>query len=101
MKIMLTCRELAEQADAFLDKDISFARRQQVRLHMSMCKGCARFVNQMRVTRGLITAEANREQESEDDIKVDMHIDRILDALNYNNDQTAELSHTSYEGSKK
>ena len=56
---MLSCRELSDQADAFLDKEMSFAKRMQVRLHLMMCSGCNRFVNQMRMTRSLITTEAH------------------------------------------
>ncbi|AML53032.1 zf-HC2 domain-containing protein [Falsihalocynthiibacter arcticus] len=57
---MLSCRELTEQADAFLDKEMPFGKRMQVRLHVMMCGGCNRFVNQMRLTRRLITAEERR-----------------------------------------
>ncbi len=78
---MLTCRELAEQADAFLDKEMSLAQRLRIRLHMSMCNGCARFMGQMRVTRSLITAEARGAGASEDDKTVDTQIDNILDAF--------------------
>ncbi len=46
---MLACREFAEQAEAFMDDELSFARRLLVCLQMLMCKGCARFVNQMGV----------------------------------------------------
>lgn len=57
---MLSCRELTEQADAFLDREMPLWKRMQVRLHMLMCSGCNRFVDQMRVTRRLITAEECR-----------------------------------------
>ena len=55
---MLSCRELSDQADAFLDEEMPFAKRMQVRLHLMMCSGCNRFVDQMRMTRSLITTEA-------------------------------------------
>ncbi len=54
---MLSCRQIAHQADAFLDGELSFWQKLQVRLHLSMCKACARFMGQMRVMRALIAAE--------------------------------------------
>lgn len=73
---MLSCREISKQADAFLDKEMPFGKRLQVRLHMMMCSGCNRFVNQMRVTRGLITSEAKGETAQSGDDTTD--IDSIL-----------------------
>jgi hypothetical protein len=79
---MLTCRELAEQADAFLDKEMHLGKRLKIRLHLSMCSGCARFMHQMRVTRSLITAEASGEFSGKDDNTVTAEIDSILAAFN-------------------
>ncbi len=73
---MLSCRELSEQADAFLDKEMPFGKRLQVRLHLMMCSGCNRFVDQMRTTRGLITTEAKGESAQTSDDTTD--IDSIL-----------------------
>ncbi|WP_138936232.1 anti-sigma factor family protein [Roseovarius arcticus] len=78
---MLTCRDLAEQADAFLDGEMSLAKRLQVRLHMSMCNGCARFMKQMRITRSLITAEGCCAGAGVEDKTVDTQIDSILDVF--------------------
>ena len=80
--MMLTCRELADQADAFLDEETSLTQRLQFRLHMSMCNGCARFIGQMRVTRSLITAEARSAKAGQDDKTVDTRINSILAAFN-------------------
>ncbi len=78
---MLTCRELAEQADAFLDKDLGLGQRLRIRLHMLMCCGCNRFMGQMRTTRSLITAEAGSKIACNDHETVDAEIDSILDAF--------------------
>ncbi|WP_322866206.1 zf-HC2 domain-containing protein [Aquicoccus sp. G2-2] len=77
---MLRCRELAEQADAFLDGEIGLGRRLRFRLHMSMCKSCARFMGQMRMTRALIVAEVRRDT-ADDAGRVNADIDSILNAF--------------------
>ncbi|MEC5325341.1 MULTISPECIES: zf-HC2 domain-containing protein [unclassified Aurantimonas] len=81
MKTMLTCRDLAQQADAFLDGELNLGQRLRIRLHLSMCNGCARFMGQMRQTRSLITAEARNAASGEDNTAVDTDIDNILDAF--------------------
>ena len=55
---MLSCRDLAHQADALLDGELSNWKKLQVRLHLSMCGGCSTFMDQMRTTRRLVKAEA-------------------------------------------
>ncbi|MCP4304420.1 MAG: zf-HC2 domain-containing protein [bacterium] len=54
---MLTCRDVSQQADTYLDGELSLWQRMRTRLHLSMCHGCRRFMAQMRATRGLIDAE--------------------------------------------
>ncbi len=56
---MLTCRDLSHQADAFLDGELGLWKRLRIRLHLSMCEGCSRFMDQMRTTRSLLRAEAD------------------------------------------
>lgn len=77
---MLSCRELSEQADAFLDREMPFGKRMQIRLHLMMCSGCNRFVDQMRTTRGLITTEAKGVSPHDSDDQSD--IDSILAEFN-------------------
>ena len=55
---MLTCREVAERAEDWLNQDLSTWQSLQMRLHLAMCKGCDRFIGQMRVTRDLTRAAA-------------------------------------------
>ncbi len=59
---MLTCREVAERAEHWLDQDLGTWQTLQMRLHLAMCKGCDRFVSQMRQTRDLTQAAANAER---------------------------------------
>ncbi|MDZ4094373.1 MAG: zf-HC2 domain-containing protein [Paracoccaceae bacterium] len=53
---MLSCREVAELADGLIDGDLTAMQALQMRLHVAMCKGCNRFIGQMRVTRDLADA---------------------------------------------
>ncbi|WP_417260391.1 anti-sigma factor family protein [Celeribacter sp.] len=72
---MLRCRDIAHEADAYLDGELSSLMRLRVRLHLSMCHGCSAFMEQMRTTRRLVKAEA---QASDSD---DAKIDDILSAF--------------------
>ena len=95
---MLSCRELSEQADAFLDKEMPFGKRMQVRLHLMMCNGCNRFVDQMRMTRRLIKTEAKGETAQYSDEKTD--IDSILaefDELKQSSGQNDPVTQTRNE----
>ena len=58
---MLSCREVADRASALIDGELSTWDALQMRLHLAMCKGCNRFIGQMRTTRTLteIAADAD------------------------------------------
>lgn len=47
---MLTCKEVADRASALIDGELSTWDAFQMRLHLAMCRGCSRFITQMRVT---------------------------------------------------
>ena len=55
---MLSCREVAERASALIDGELSAWDALRMRLHLAMCKGCDRFIGQMRATRDLTEAAA-------------------------------------------
>lgn len=55
---MLSCRDVAERADALIDGELGPVVTLRLRLHLLMCKNCGRFVEQMRRTRLLIAAAA-------------------------------------------
>lgn len=54
---MLSCKEVAERASGLIDKELGLFEALQMRLHLAMCKGCAAFVGQMRMT-GDLTQKA-------------------------------------------
>jgi len=71
---MLTCREVAEQAEDWLDQNLSVRQSVQMRLHLAICKGCAPFISQMRVTRDLAEAAVQGELgevQGDDDDRID------------------------------
>ncbi len=47
---MLSCREITEQASAYLDRDLPLSGRLQFRLHLFMCRHCRRFMDQLSTT---------------------------------------------------
>lgn len=76
---MLSCRELVEQADALIDDELGRWQAMRLRLHLSACKGCAAFFEQLRATRALSEAEgANPAEPGPSDLG---RIDAILAAF--------------------
>lgn len=73
--MMLTCREVAEQADAYLDGETSVLDRLRIFIHLKACKGCSRFIKQMKTTRELIS-------EATQDIEFDMPDSRLEEMFN-------------------
>lgn len=75
---MLSCKEVATRASALIDGELSTWEALQIRLHLAMCKGCDRFVGQMRTTRDLTQITPAPEPLDEAD---DGHISEILSRL--------------------
>lgn len=51
---MLSCREVTERASRYLDRELSWRERLQMRLHLMMCRYCTRFVDQLKATMELL-----------------------------------------------
>ncbi len=51
---MLRCRDIADLASDYVNGDLSWLGRFAVRLHLTMCRFCRRYVRQMRETVGLL-----------------------------------------------
>jgi anti-sigma factor RsiW len=56
--MMLGCKQVALRASALVDGELGAWDALQMRLHLAMCKGCDRFVAQIRSTRDLTSAAA-------------------------------------------
>jgi len=50
---MLNCQEVSTRASALIDGELGPWPALRMRLHLVMCKGCRRFIGQMRTTREL------------------------------------------------
>ena len=79
---MLKCRDIAEQADKYLDKDLSWFQRLSWKLHFILCPPCKRFVNQFSTTVKVASHIGRKKQiASEEDVKkVNEALDRNLDS---------------------
>lgn len=51
---MLKCREVAEMASDYIDKEMPWHRSMAIGLHLSMCKHCSGFVNKLRLVVTLV-----------------------------------------------
>ena len=47
---MLSCKDITEQANAYLEKDLPLSRRLSVSMHLFICVHCRRYVDQLRIT---------------------------------------------------
>jgi len=53
---MLTCRDLTENASAYLDGDVRPLRQARLRLHLMMCGNCRRYLDQIRQSLSAVRA---------------------------------------------
>ena len=58
---MLSCKELVEHVDEYLDGELSMSARFGIRLHLLMCRACNRYVTQMRLVLGALSDLKPRE----------------------------------------
>ena len=47
---MLSCKDITEKANQYLDHDLPFMVRLNFRIHLFMCVNCKRYVQQLRTT---------------------------------------------------
>lgn len=51
---MLKCREVAELANDYIDKQLPWHTTMAIGLHLSMCRHCSGFVNKLRLVVKLV-----------------------------------------------
>ncbi|WP_455206692.1 zf-HC2 domain-containing protein [Kaarinaea lacus] len=47
---MLSCKDVTEKASSYIDKELPFFTRMQVKLHVFVCVNCQRYINQLQIT---------------------------------------------------
>jgi len=47
---MLSCKDVTEEANAYIDKELPFMKRLSVRMHLFICVNCRRYMNQLNLT---------------------------------------------------
>lgn len=50
---MLSCKELVENSSDYLNKRLSLNKGLEVRLHLTLCVNCRRFIKQMKVSQAV------------------------------------------------
>lgn len=66
---MLSCKEITENANQYLDKELPFFTRMKVKMHLRMCIHCQRYVDQLQATINMLGAM--KPQDTTDDATVD------------------------------
>ena len=46
----MSCKDITEKANQYLDKNLSFFGRMKVKMHLRMCGHCQRYVDQLNTT---------------------------------------------------
>jgi len=62
---VLTCREVTEMANDYLDRNLNWLARVQFRLHLMMCRHCQRYVDQLAKTIMLLRRSKSEPPNSE------------------------------------
>jgi hypothetical protein len=47
---MFSCKDITEHASEYLEKELTFSKRLNMRLHLFMCLNCRRYVKQLQIT---------------------------------------------------
>ena len=73
---MLSCKDITEKANQYLDKEVSLFTRVEMKIHMFICDNCKRYVEQLRTTIAAL-GKMNTPAEVVDDGKIDQIINTI------------------------
>ena len=66
---MLSCKEITENANEYLEKDLPFFVRLKFKMHLKMCINCQRYVDQLQMTIQILGQM--KKAETADDATVD------------------------------
>lgn len=62
MKWIVTCKETSMLASRAMDERLPFADRMALRMHLAICRNCARFNQQLQEMRRLFQAETGADE---------------------------------------
>ncbi|MGE6790523.1 Putative zinc-finger [Pseudomonas guineae] len=51
---MLSCKELVAHSSDYIDGQMGLHKRLSVRMHLTMCVNCRRFIKQLRLAQGVL-----------------------------------------------
>jgi len=60
---VLHCDKVSKFVSESMDRDLSFTERMSVRVHLLMCRHCARFAKQLEHMRSVIRKESSSQKE--------------------------------------
>ena len=72
---MLSCKDITENANKYLEEDLPFFVRLKVKMHLKMCIHCQRYVEQLQTTIQLLGKM--KQPATTDDATVDDIVDII------------------------
>lgn len=67
MSYMPSCRDITEHSSDYLDKNLPFAKRMRMHLHLFMCVNCRRYLQHMRLTIATLARLQNTRQSATTD----------------------------------
>jgi predicted anti-sigma-YlaC factor YlaD len=70
---MMSCKDITEHASAYLDKEVPFTTRLNMRLHLFMCLHCRRYMDQLQTTIKTL-GRMNTDIEKPVDTEIDQHL---------------------------
>ena len=85
MKLLITCKQASQIISQSLDSPLPWSYRMQLKLHLFICRFCARFSRQMRLLR---TAVQRIQHDTENDQSIQLSSDakaRISQAVTSTN----------------
>jgi hypothetical protein len=81
---MLSCKDITEKANHYLDKDLSFFARLKVKMHLRMCIHCQRYVDQLNTT--ILVLGQMKKTDTTNDSTVDAIVESLKEHNNKAND---------------
>jgi exonuclease V gamma subunit len=53
---MLSCKQVTEQAEEYLNKNLTFRQKVSAKIHLMVCKNCRRYIIQYEITKRVLKA---------------------------------------------